>query len=227
MLAHAVLEGRVTLGARNVVGHGAVIGAPPQDHAYHEGIRSGVVIGDDNTFREHVTIHRGTGEETATTVGDGNLLMVGVHLGHNCRVGDRNVFANNCLLAGYVQLGSDVVLGGGAVFHQHLRVGDLCMVRGGTAWSKDIPPFTVGEIINAVCGLNAVGMRRKGIAAAARAEVKRAYRLVYRSGRNISQAVAAAAAESWGPEARRFLDFIAETSRRGLCAGRTARAAAD
>ena len=218
--AHAVLTDRVTMGARNLVGYGAVIGSKPQDFGHSDVTRSGVIIGNDNIFREYVTIHRGTAEGSATQVGDGNLLMGGVHLGHNVSVGNRTVMANNCLLAGYVQVGDDVVLGGGAVFHQFLRIGKLCMIRGGTAWSKDIPPFTVGLIINVVCGINAVGMRRKGISSTERADVKRAYNLLYRSGLNVNQAVEQARSVSWSEQAESFVKFISYRTKRGLCSAR-------
>ncbi len=214
---HAVITNRVTMGDRNYVGYGAVIGEAPQDYGHDDSISSEVVIGDDNRFREHVTIHRGTEEGTSTRIGNGNFLMVGVHLGHNVEIGNRNVIANNCLFAGHVIMGDDIVVGGGSVFHQHIRVGDLTMIRGGTAWTKDIPPFTTGLIINTLRGLNAVGMRRKGIGAAERADVKRAYLLIYRSGLNITQALEEAKTVEWGPTARRFLDFVGERSRRGLC----------
>jgi UDP-N-acetylglucosamine acyltransferase len=223
--ANAVLTSRVTLGARNLVGYGAIIGAAPQDFAHDESIVSEVIVGDDNVLREYVTIHRGTKAGTVTRIGNGNLLMVGVHAGHNTEIGDRNVIANNCLLAGYVRIGDDVVLGGGAVFHQFIRIGSMAMVRGGTAWSKDIPPFTVGKIINVVCGINALGMRRKGISREGRQDVKRAYNLVYRSGLNVTQAVAEGRTMEWLPEAALFLDFVGERSKRGLCAARGANAA--
>lgn len=219
--AHAILTSRVTLGDRNFVGYGAVLGSAPQDFAHSEKISSEVTIGNDNTFREYVTIHRGTKDGTATTVGNHNLLMGGVHLGHNVQLGDRNVLANNCLLAGYVHVADDVVLGGGAVFHQFLRVGQMCMIRGGTAWSKDIPPFSVGAIINTVRGINALGMRRNGISAASRADVKRAYHLLYRSGLNVSQAVEEGKKDSWLPEAAAFLGFVGTRTKRGLCDARS------
>lgn len=218
--AHAIVTNRVTLGARNLIGYGAIIGSEPQDFAHDESISSEVVIGSDNKLREYVTIHRGTKEGSATTVGNFNMLMAGVHLGHNAGIGDRNVIANNCLLAGYVQLGDDVVLGGGSVFHQFLRVGGMCMIRGGTAWSKDIPPFTVGAIINTVCGVNSFGMRRKGLSGEARADVKRAYNLLYRSGLNVSQAIAEAREREWTPQAGEFLRFVGQRTKRGLCAAR-------
>jgi UDP-N-acetylglucosamine acyltransferase len=118
--AHAILEGQTVLGSGNFVGYGAVIGATPQDFAFRETVSSGVRIGDNNTFREYVTIHRGTKEASATVVGNDCYLMVGTHLGHNVALGHKVVIANNCLLAGYVEIGDGAVLGGGTVFHQFL-----------------------------------------------------------------------------------------------------------
>ena len=218
--AHAILTDRVTLGDRNLIGYGAVIGSAPQDFAHSKAISSEVIIGNDNVIREYVTIHRGTAEGTATRVGNGNMLMAGVHLGHNSTVGNRAVIANNCLLAGYVDVGDDVVLGGGSVFHQFLRIGEMCMIRGGTAWSKDIPPFTVGLIINVVCGINAMGMRRKGIGSAERMDVKRAYNLLYRSGFNVEQALEQSKSMQWCQAATRFMQFISHRTKRGLCSAR-------
>lgn len=218
--AHAILTDRVTMGDGNLVGYGAVIGSAPQDFAHSEAISSEVIIGDDNIFREYVTIHRGTAEGSATSIGTGNMLMAGVHLGHNCSVGNRTVIANNCLLAGYVNVGDDVVLGGGSVFHQFLRIGEMCMIRGGTAWSKDIPPFTVGQIINVVCGINAMGMRRKGIGNTERLDVKRAYNLLYRSGLNVEQALEQGESMQWSEAAARFIQFVSHRTKRGLCSAR-------
>lgn len=225
--ARAILTDRVTLGERNLVGYGAVIGSAPQDFGHGNEVKSEVIIGNDNVFREYVTIHRGTAEGSATRVGNGNLLMGGVHLGHNVSVGSRTVIANNCLLAGYVEVGDDAVLGGGAVFHQFLRVGEMCMIRGGTAWSKDIPPFTMGQIINVVCGINAVGMRRKGIGNAERSDVKRAYNLLYRSGLNVQQAIDQAQTMTWSEQAERFITFISHRTKRGLCSARGGDLSAD
>lgn len=217
--AHAILTSDVSFGARNVIGYGAVIGSAPQDLSHRDSISSRVEIGDDNVFREYVTIHRGTKEGSVTRVGDGNLLMTGTHLGHNCRIGDRNILANNCLLAGHVSLGNDAVLGGGSVYHQHLRIGNMVMIRGGTAWSADIPPYTVGLVINTLVGLNSVGMRRKGLSAEARKSIRKAYDLIYRSGLNVTQALAECDSEEWLPEASEFVDFIRNRSKRGICRG--------
>jgi UDP-N-acetylglucosamine acyltransferase len=214
--AHAVIEGRTTLGSGNFVGYGAIIGATPQDFAFRESVASEIRIGDGNTFREYVTIHRGTKEGSATVVANGCYLMVGTHLGHNVKLGDHVVIANNCLLAGYVEIGSGAVLGGGTVFHQFLRIGPLAMVRGGTRFGKDIPPFVSADGENLLSGINAIGLRRAGVAPAVRLEIKRAFKLIYWSGVNISQALERAKESTWSPEAQLFLDFIA-ASKRGVC----------
>lgn len=214
--AHAVLEGRVVAGERNVFGYGCVIGAPPQDFAFDPSRTTGVRIGSGNIFREYVTIHRGTQEGTETIVGDSCYLMAGAHLGHNVRLGSRVILANNCLLAGHVEMGDRVVSGGGTVFHQFMRVGTGAMVRGGARFSKDIPPWCLADTNNYVAGINVIGLRRAGVGAAARQELREVFRLVYRCGLNVRQALARAAEREWGPEARTFWEFIRE-SKRGIC----------
>jgi len=215
--ARAVIGSHVLLGARNTIGHGAIIGGDPQDFDFKPGTNSKVVIGDDNILREYVTIHRGTKEGSSTRVGNNNFLMVGVHLGHNASVGNRVIIANNCLLAGYVAVQDGAVLGGGSVFHQFIRVGRLCMVRGGERFGKDIPPFLVAYGTNLVAGINAVGLRRAGFSSATRLEIKRAFRFLYLEGRNISQALEEATTQQWGSEAESFFSFVREARRRGVC----------
>ena len=163
--AHAVLEGRTTFGTGNFIGYGAIIGTTPQDFAFRETVISEVRIGDGNTFREYVTIHRGTKEGSATVVGNECYLMVGAHLGHNAKLGNNVVIANNCLLAGYVEIGDGAVLGGGTVFHQFLRVGPLAMVRGGTRFGKDIPPYVSADGENLLSGINAAWLAPGGLCA--------------------------------------------------------------
>lgn len=218
--AHAVITGHVKMGARNTVGYGAILGADPQDYDFKPGTKSEVLIGDDNIIREYVTIHRGTKEGSVTRVGDNNFLMVGVHLGHNAAIGNRVVIANNCLLAGYVEVQDGAVLGGGSVFHQFLRVGRLCMVRGGERFPKDIPPFVSAYGTSMVAGINAVGLKRAGFSSETRLEIKRAFRLIYHSSLNITQALEESKKTSWGPEAQEFLDFIASAKKRGVCAAK-------
>ncbi len=213
---HAVLTGRVTLGADNVVGYGAVIGAPPQDLGYRPDAASFVRIGDGNVIREHCTIHRGTKEGTATVVGSHNFLMAGAHLGHNVSLGDRVILANNVLLGGYVSVGDRAFLGGGAVVHQWTRIGRLALLQGLAAVSKDVPPFTAAARANSVVSLNAVGLRRAAWPAAARLDAKAAFRLLYRAGLNARQAQAEAAQRPWDPAVAEFWEFVA-SSKRGIC----------
>jgi UDP-N-acetylglucosamine acyltransferase len=216
VLSHVVLEGTVHIGARNVIGHGCVIGAPPQDLGFKEETRSAVQIGDDNVLREYCTIHRGTTEGSATAIGDGNFLMVGVHVGHNCRIADGVIIANNCLLAGYVEIDDRAFIGGGTTFHQNMHVGRLVMSQGSSAFGKDIPPFLLAAERNFVFGLNVLGMRRAGFTAAERDDVKRAFKLLYKSGLNTRQALAEAAQTEFGALGREFFEFVGNAKKRGI-----------
>jgi UDP-N-acetylglucosamine acyltransferase len=215
--AHAIIGADVEMGRGNLIGYGAVIGGDPQDFAFHPQVRSKVRIGDGNKIREYCTIHRGTSENSATMVGHGCFLMAGAHLAHNVSLGDHVIIANNSLLGGHVQVAERVFIGGGCVFHQHIRVGRLAICQGGSAFSKDIPPFTTAAERNGIAGLNVVGLRRAGFTAAQRAEIKEAFGVVYRQGHNTTQALAAAKAKSWSAEAQEFFDFVAAAKKRGIC----------
>jgi UDP-N-acetylglucosamine acyltransferase len=215
--SHAVITGKVTMGQKNHVGYGAIIGGWPQDFSFNPKVNSGVVIGDHNTFREYSTIHRGTAEGTFTVVGSGNFLMGGVHLGHNVKLGDNIVIANNCLLAGHVEVGNRAFLGGGSVFHQFMRIGEFAMVRGGCRFGQDIPPYLIATGENCVAGLNVVGLRRNNFTSEQRAELKAAFKLLYLSGLNVSQALEEAARRPWSAEGKAFFEFVAKAEKRGLC----------
>jgi UDP-N-acetylglucosamine acyltransferase len=221
--SHVVIEGAVRLGADNQIGHGAIIGGLPQDLGFKSGTRSSVEIGDRNVIREHVTIHRGTAEDSATRLGHGNFLMAGAHLGHNCSIGNDVIIANNCLLGGYVAVDDGAFLGGGSGFHQFVRVGRLAVAQGNAGISKDVPPFVAATGLNKVAGLNVVGLRRSGFDAEERAEIKAAFRLLYESGLNVSQALAQARKKEWGQSAQAFFDFVAAAKSRGICGLRRAR----
>jgi len=222
--AHAIIENRVTMGHGNLVGFGVVIGAAPQDFSHGPEIESEVRIGNNNRFREYVTIHRGTKPGTATTVGNDCFLMVGTHLAHNVRLDDHVIITNNCLLAGYVDVAEGAVLGGGSVFHQFVRIGRRAMVAGGSSFNKDIPPFVTANFRNVLIGINVVGLRRAGFSAAARVEIRRAFKLVFRSGLPVREALARARESEWTPEATEFFDFIA-ASKRGTCTANRLRGA--
>jgi UDP-N-acetylglucosamine acyltransferase len=215
--SHVVIECEVMIGQKNLIGHGAIIGAPPQDVSFSPERKTNVVIGNDNVIREYCTIHRGTAEGTATKIRNNNFLMAGAHVGHNCEIGDNVTIANNCLLAGYVRVDDQAFLGGGSTFHQHMRIGRLVMVQGSSAFGKDLPPFTLAAERNSVMGINSVGLKRAGFSAQDRDEIKAAFKLIYLSGLNLSQALEKAATMKVGAAAREFFDFIEEAKKRGLC----------
>jgi UDP-N-acetylglucosamine acyltransferase len=215
--AHAILAGKVRIGKNNIFGYGAVIGAEPQDHSFHPGIRSEVIIGNNNRIREYCTIHRGTTEGSATTVGNDNFFMAGTHLGHNTTVGNQVIIANSVLLAGHVEVQDRAFIGGGTAFHQFVRVGQVAIAQGNSGFTKDIPPFTIAAMRNSIIGLNVVGLRRAGYSVAQRLEIKNAFKLLYKSGLNTTQAVKRAEHGNWGNEGRIFFDFVASAKKRGIC----------
>ena len=215
--AHAIIGGQVVMGQDNLIGYGAIIGGDPQDFAFQPSVKSAVRLGDGNKIREYCTIHRGTTAGSATVVGSGCFLMAGAHLAHNCHLGDHVVIANNALLAGHVRVEDRVFIGGGCVFHQFVRIGRLAITQGGSAFSKDVPPFTTGSDLNGIVGLNSIGLRRAGFTSEQRAEIKAAFALLYRSGLNTTQALAAARERAWGEAAQAFWDFVAGAKKRGLC----------
>lgn len=212
------------LGAGTKVGRGALVGGDPQDLSFDPATESGVEIGEGNTIREYCTIHRGSKPGGVTRTGDRCFLMVGAHLGHDVALGDDVIVANNVLLAGHVRIGDRSFLGGGSVVHQHVRIGRGAMLQGGSAISKDVPPFCVAALLNVISGLNVVGLRRAGCDAAERAEIKAAFKLVYASGLNTTQALEQARELQWGEAAAHFLEFVAGAKKRGICALRRRRA---
>ena len=215
--SHAVLEGAVDLGSDNFIGPGTIIGTWPQDLSFDPKTKSSVRIGTRNVIREHVTIHRGTAEGSATSMGDDNYLMAGAHLGHNCSIANKVIIANNCLLGGYVQVEDGAFLGGGCVFHQHMRVGRMAIAQGRSAFGKDIPPFVIAAERNYVVGLNVIGLRRAGFSPQDRDEIKTAFRLLYTSGLNVGQAIEKSATMNVGSAAREFFKFVANAKERGIC----------
>ena len=215
--SHVVIEAEVAIGRGNLIGHGAIIGVPPQDFSFSAERKTKVEIGDDNIIREYCTIHRGSPDGSATKIGDKNFLMAGAHVGHNCVIGSNVVIANNCLLAGHVRVDDGAFLGGGSTFHQFMHIGRLVMVQGSSAFGKDLPPFVTAAERNSVFGLNAIGMRRAGINGKDRDEIKEAFKLIYLSGLNTSQALDKAKTMTFGAQAREFLDFIVNAKKRGIC----------
>ncbi len=215
--SHVVIEGDVVIGAGNFIGHSAIIGAPPQVLSFSLERKTKIEIGNENVIREYCTIHRGSAEGSTTKIGDNNFLMVGVHVGHNCEINNNVIIANNCLLAGHVLVDDQAFLGGGSTFHQNMRVGRLVMVQGSSAFGKDLPPFTIAAERNCIFGVNVVGLKRAGFSAKDREEIKDAFKLLYASGLNISQALKKAATVNFGAPAREFFEFVANAKKRGIC----------
>lgn len=205
------------LGPRCEVHAGAVLGDVPQDTAF-EACRSHVRIGAGCVLREGVTIHRGTEPESVTEVGDGCWLMGFSHVAHNCRLAPGVIVANGALLAGYVSVGERAFISGNCVIHQFCRVGRLAMLGGGCAVSKDVPPFCLLSpvTLNGLAGLNVVGMRRAGLSPEERRAVKKAFTILFRSGKNVPEALACIRDALPSPLAAELCDFV-EASKRGIC----------
>ncbi|MDO4715846.1 MAG: acyl-ACP--UDP-N-acetylglucosamine O-acyltransferase [Bacteroidales bacterium] len=203
------------LGNGNTIFPGAVIGAVPQDLKF-QGEDTIAIIGDNNRIRENVTINRGTASKGKTVVGSNNLLMEGMHLGHDSVVGNGCIIGNSTKLAGEVHIDDFAILSANVLLHQFCRVGSYVMVGGGTRIGQDVPPFiTAGREPAAYCGLNLVGLRRRGFSSEVINQVHDAYRLIY-SGRSRKAALEELSAiENPIPEVKYVIDFI-KTSERGI-----------
>ena len=224
--AHAVVGSCVRMGAGNWIGAGAILGGEPQDLRFDRAIQSFVRIGSGNRIREHCTIHRSVQAGGQTQVGNENYLMVGSHLGHDVRVGDKTVLANGVLVGGHASIEDGVFLGGGTLVHQFVKVGRLAISQGNTSLSKNLPPFLMASGLNAVVGLNVVGLKRAGFSSQQRSEIKEAFSWVYRRGYNLAQAMEYARARNWSVDAEQFWDFINHAGKRGICGWRGRRAGA-
>jgi len=213
---HVHLTGHTTIGAHNHFHTGCVLGDAPQDLKYKDE-PTRLRICDHNVFREHFTANRANKLEEDTVIGSHNFLMAHSHVGHNSVLGDYVILANGALIGGHVTIGDRAFISGNCLVHQFVRVGALALMQGGSAISKDLPPFCVARGGNGICGLNAVGLRRAGFTGEQRLELKRLYHLLFRSLLKLSAAVAQAKEEFNGEAARLLIDFVAST-RRGLCA---------
>jgi len=192
--AHAVIKRFTRLGNGNQVFEGAVLGAEPQDLSF-SGAPSRLEIGDRNTIREGVTIHRASKPGGATVIGDDCFFMAYAHIAHDNRLGDRVILANNVVLAGYVEVGDRAFLSGGVGVHQFCRVGRLAMLGGNSKIVQDCLPFVITDGVPARArGLNLVGLRRAGVTGDQLTALKQAYRLLLRSALPLAEALARLAA---------------------------------
>lgn len=213
--AHVYLTGLTTIGARNRFYAGCVIGEAPQDLKYN-GEPAGLRIGEGNVFREHVTVHRSNKAAEHTVIGCQGFFMANAHVAHNCQLGDQVILANGVLLGGHVAVDDRAFLSGNCIVHQFVRVGTLAMMQGGSAISKDLPPYTMARGDNGICGLNTVGLRRAGLTPAERLELKQLYRALFREGQNLRSALVSAGTKFSSAPAKVMLDFLAG-SKRGVC----------
>jgi len=209
-----LLTGRTTIGRNNRFFHGAAIGCEPQDKKFG-GEETFVEIGNNNDFREYCTVHPATEAGESTRIGDGNLLMAYVHVAHNCHVHDNVVLANAVNLAGHVEVENHAIIGGMTPVHQFVRVGSCAFVGGGSRLSQDVPPFVkvAGNPIE-VAGINSIGMKRNGFTDEDIFDLRRAYRLLYRSGLNVTQALERIAADCHlSPHIEALMAFIRRSDR--------------
>ncbi|MFH0753972.1 MAG: acyl-ACP--UDP-N-acetylglucosamine O-acyltransferase [Candidatus Omnitrophota bacterium] len=217
--AHATVSGTTTIGKGCRIFPHASIGSDPQDKKYKRGDKTSLQIGDNNIFREFVTINRGTPEGGAMTrVGHNNLFMAYAHVAHDCTVGNDCVFANSGTLAGHVDVEDRVVIGGLTAIHQFCRVGAMAMIGGCSRVTQDVPPYSLcvgGPAL--VYNLNAVGLKRAGMVASQMRHLKEAFRLMFHSGLAKSSAIEQIEKEvEQIPEVRHLVEF-ARASQRGLC----------
>lgn len=220
--AECVIESNVRvyaqtrMGRANTVCHGATIGSAPQDLGYLPENARPLVIGDGNHFKECVNISHGIKEAHGTVVGNGNYLMAFSHIGHDCVVGDNNIFANTATLGGHVEVGNRVFLSGHVAVHQFCRIGHYVMVGGVSGVRQDVPPYAManGQYARFV-GLNLVGLRRAGFSQAQRSAIKRAYRVLLQSGLKLSDALEQVRASADTDEVRAIVAFL-DASRRGV-----------
>src|SRR5438034_946644 len=205
------IEGPTAVGERNVFYGHVSIGGPPQDLKY-KSERTELTIGDDNTFREFVTINRGTaGGGGLTTIGAHNFFMAYSHVAHDCHVGSHTVFANCATLAGHVEVGDFATIGAFSAVHQFCRVGEHAFVGGGTMCTQDVLPDakTVSPRGNQSFGINTIGLERKGVPKESIEALQRAYRILVRSKLKVDDALAKIEADHGTvPEARHLVEFV-------------------
>lgn len=212
---HVYLTGHTQIGAQNVFHAGSVIGDSPQDLKYTDE-PTRLRIGDQNVFREHVTVHRSNKMAEDTVIGSHNLFMANCHIGHNSVVGNHVIIANGTLFGGHVHVDDRAFISGNCLLHQFSRVGTLALMQGGTAISKDLPPYTISRGVNHICGLNTVGLRRASFDSQQRLELRRMYHKLFRTPGRFKDILEAARHEFTSPATRVMLDFI-EAAKHGVC----------
>jgi UDP-N-acetylglucosamine acyltransferase len=208
------IDGRTTIGNKNRFFHGATIGTEPQDLKY-EGRKTFVEIGDENTFREFVTVHRGSDEGGTTRVKSHCYIMAYAHVGHDCKVGEEVILANSVQLAGHVRVDDFASIGGMSAVHQFGAVGKYAFVGGGSRIEMDVPPFVraAGSPLR-VYGVNSIGLERRGFSAEKRTLIKKMYNVMYRNDLNVSQVIEHLKNGDFAdPERTILVDFLVNSQR--------------
>ena len=207
------------IGQGNTIFPGAVIGAIPQDLKFR-GEETTAEVGDNNLIRENVTINRGTAAKGKTVVGNNNLLMEGVHVAHDARIGNGCIIGNSTKMAGEIVIDDNSIISASVLMHQFCRVGGYGMIQGGCRFSKDVPPYIIaGREPICYAGINIVGLRRRGFSNETIEQIHNAYRIIYQSDLNITNALAKIEAEmEMTPEISYSVEFI-RSSQRGIIPG--------
>lgn len=221
VMAHAYITGYTEIGKDNQIHMGAVIGHLPQDLKFEASTRSYLKIGDRNTFREYSTVHRGTEAESATVIGNDNLLMGGAHVAHNCVIGNRVIICNYACVAGHAHIADQAFLSASVLIHQYVHVGRLVMFSGAARVSMDVPPFMMACERNEIWSINLVGLQRAGISPDALREIKKVYKIFYRSNLNVSNALKEIEGSDFkSSEVQEFVRFV-KNSPNGVLPHRT------
>jgi len=215
---HVVIKGPTKIGKENKIFQFASVGEDPQDLKY-AGEKTSLHIGNRNSIRECVTIHRGTAQDNAMTrIGNDNLFMAYVHIGHDCCVGNQNVFANSATLGGHVHLFNHVIMSAFCAVHQFCHIGSHSFISHASLVSKDVPPFVMvtGGADATTCGINSEGLKRRDFTPDAIVNLRRAYKIIYRQGLRVKEALDALMdLEVACPEVRQLIDFL-QQSKRGI-----------
>lgn len=212
---YSMIQGPTVIGRACVITGYASIGGPPQDLKY-QGERTHLIIGDENTIREFVTINRGTTHGGGvTTIGSHNLFMAYTHVAHDCRVGDHVVMGNLATLAGHVQVGDHVILGGLSAAHQFTQIGAYAIIGGGSMISLDIVPYAKASGDRAkIFGLNTIGLKRNGFSEEAIKTIGKAFKILFKQGLPVKNALAALENDFNGvPEITRLIEFVRGSAR--------------
>ena len=213
---HAHICSGSRIGEETQVHMGAVVGHLPQDLSFDVTKKTFTKIGKRTVIREHATIHRATKEGEATTIGDGCYLMAVSHVGHDCHLGNNVILANGVLLAGHVEVGDNSFISGNVVVHQFCRIGDYAIIGGFSGVNKDVPPYMLVRGPSVIRSVNLVGLRRGKFAREVIHSIMEAFKLLYHSGLNTSQAVEGIRKLGPSKELDHLIEFIL-SSKRGIC----------